>query len=202
VTALTLTQTALEGFEGALRRAGAPVDEYANPGISEDEIAETLAEIGIAPPVEAKVWWGWRNGVHWEGSESLPGPFRDAASVTRSVKRFRSARHNAELVAAPDDLSADDLWHPSWLPIIDSRHAVAIDCAVAFGEPSPVLLVMHEDRATFDKPRAGSLGEAVALWTAALDAGAYVWSEKAKRWFHEYDGVGPPLSDSPLIWLG
>src|SRR6202043_3804821 len=52
----------LESYAERIRERGVPFDERARPGLSDAEIDETMASVGLVLPLEARVWWSWRNG--------------------------------------------------------------------------------------------------------------------------------------------
>jgi hypothetical protein len=200
MAAVLLTPERLEAFEAQLRARAVPIDEWTLPGASDDQIDAAMAPIRIAAPGELKVWWRWRNGVMPAGRRRLPQPWGQALSLADAVARYESCRAVARAAALPAlNLSSDDLWHSSWLPILDTAQAVAVECDVGKDEPSPVLFVDHEDLETYNKPRAGSLGEVVAWWTSALETGAWYWDETAGWWLVDRARLDPTVQKSPLL---
>jgi hypothetical protein len=195
-----LTPELLDAFEAQLRARAVPLDEWTLPGATDDEIEVSLSGIGLTAPDELRVWWRWRNGVITEGRRLLPQPWGQALSVTDAIARYESCRAVARAAAQPKlNLFADDLWHPSWLPILGTAQAVAVECDVGDGDPSPVLFVDHEDLETYNKPRAGSLGEVVAWWISALQTGAWHREEAAGWWLVDRARLAPPAQTSPLL---
>ncbi len=53
----------LEHFGERVRATGAPIADAWAPGASEEHIDTLLAPLGIDLPGEARLWWGWHNGL-------------------------------------------------------------------------------------------------------------------------------------------
>jgi hypothetical protein len=53
----------LEEFARRLRAQGVPAMDAARLGLRETEMQALVAQLGLTLPYEARVWWGWRDGV-------------------------------------------------------------------------------------------------------------------------------------------
>jgi hypothetical protein len=42
---------------------GAPIVDHLQPGLSDEQMDELTAPLGLSLPVEARRWWGWHDGV-------------------------------------------------------------------------------------------------------------------------------------------
>ena len=63
MTAPVLTADLLETLERGWARQSAPVMEHLRPGLSPERIDDLTAPVGLRLPVEARIWWGWHDGV-------------------------------------------------------------------------------------------------------------------------------------------
>ncbi|MDN4598589.1 hypothetical protein [Leifsonia virtsii] len=105
------------------RRLGIPVDDSLNPGIGRQQIVDGLGEIGLTPPEEALVWWGWHNGLKFGAYRS---PALDQISLETSVGMFKTM---------PLGL-ADYEWNPDWIVLAGGSPAgMAINCDTRLALP-------------------------------------------------------------------
>ena len=75
-TAPQLTVDLLEQLAERWRRQRAPITEALSPGLDEEEMDALIAPLGLSLPVEARVWWGWHDGVaakHAHGAATVVG---------------------------------------------------------------------------------------------------------------------------------
>jgi len=112
----------LDRYADLLRAQSLPFDDWTNPGLSEAEIAELAAPLPFALPVEARVWWGWRDGTNPAGRAWSFGPGRYCLSPSSAVQEYQRDREGAERSAADPGISGprsdpDFMWHPGWLSI-------------------------------------------------------------------------------------
>lgn len=143
---------ALPRLEGLLARSGAAIVPVLHPGIGELEVVRLLDDVGLAPTAEVAAWFGWHDGAGGPGMSSrvievVPGgEFYDLAYLCRECAE---TRNNSEAVAATPGgvLTADDLWRPSWFPLLRlfGKGFVVVDLAGGEGSVSPVHVVWHGD---------------------------------------------------------
>jgi hypothetical protein len=198
-----LDRDLLSTYEERLRAQGVPVDGWTRPGLTTDEMRETLSPLGLRLPIEGSVWWAWRDGGEREGREHVLGPYKDFLSLSEAVKRHQDFRAIAEEQVEPDFPPFDDpdyQWNPAWLPISgDPSHPVVIDCSVAEGMPTPLRVIDWEDIDGFFKPRAESLGQLVSWYMKAMDAGAWRWSPERRQWDVRRELLDDELRMTPLL---
>jgi cell wall assembly regulator SMI1 len=180
-----------------LRSHGVPLDEWTlHPGLSDAEIDELMAVIGLVLPDEARVLWRWHDGILEDSRANPLGGFKGRfLSLEEAIKTHRFYR---EIVLEVVEGDPDIRYRPSWLPLLGEQHPVVIDCAVGRGQPTPLRLVYLADP---EEPhvRVRSLGEAVSLWSDALDQGVWKWDAAAKAWEVDRRSLAPPLRASPLL---
>ena len=82
-----LTTELLAEYEGSLRDLGVQVEGGFASGLGEAEMAAVLAPLPLELAVEARVWWGWRNGF-------VPGapPYFDREVRVRELDRVALQR--------------------------------------------------------------------------------------------------------------
>lgn len=169
-------------FKDRMRAQGAPVDEWGEPGLSGDEIAEMLAPLGLTLPVEACVWWEWHNGAT-QPPESKFGPRKRYLSLSAAIKQYEQSRWVAEKGAEDwPGQSTDSLWDPQWFPIEPGPQPVVVDCGVPEDTPTPVRYIDWEDIPNNHEIVAASLGEMVSWRILALDCGAWQWDVATGDW--------------------
>lgn len=151
-----LTTERLERFEAALRRAGAPVVDYAEPGLTPDQArALTVPFKKIELPQELLTWFGWHNGAT-RGSLSLN---RMWLSLQEALEEYEDLQ---EAGADPEYLSL--------LPITTGSPTILVECVPG----SPTLGRIFLERSPEDPaPKLGSVGELIEVWISYLDCGAW-----------------------------
>ncbi len=142
----------LSRLEALLARSGAAIVPVLHRGIDESEVVRLLAGVGLAPTSEVVTWYRWHDGAGGPGMSStvielVPGgEFYDLAYLSGECSETRS---NAEAVAAMPGgvLTSDDLWRPSWFPLLRlfGKGFLAVDLAGGDGSASPVHVVWHDD---------------------------------------------------------
>jgi hypothetical protein len=80
------------------------------------------------------------------------------------------------------DKTQDDLWDPSWFPLIGGGQPVAVDCSIPDGAPTPVRYVDWERVEDYWMPHTQSLGEMIGWWMDALDSGIWYWDRSRLTW--------------------
>lgn len=170
----------LQRLEEAFRAQGALTLKFASPGLSEDQIATTLAGIGLPAPDEVLTWWGWRNGSVRDGSwqhrqGASIGPFLQPTLAESIAYRAKQRTQEMELGNSPEQV--DLIWHRSWLLLAGRREALAV--LVEEGASTcPVLTA--DPYGTVDS--ATSVTEAVAVWVRALEERWWSWDDSAGLW--------------------
>lgn len=182
----------LQRLEEALLAQGARTLEFASPGLSEDQIATTLAGIGLPAPHEVITWWGWRNGSVRDGS----GRARASASITMFLQPTLSesiayrAMRRAEAVqqgTPPEQL--DIAWHHSWLLLAGRREPLAVLLEQG-ASTSPV--ITSDPYGNIDS--ATSIAEVVAVWVRALEERWWYWDEDETRWRPQFEKIPEEIS--------
>jgi cell wall assembly regulator SMI1 len=196
-----LDDAGLAEYVERLRSLGVPVDALSEPGLSDAEMDEMTAAVGLVLPGEARVLWRWHDGVPEDGRANPLGAFRKRfLRLSEAVNGHRQSRKVVLDVAKDDPVEDDPDMHyrPSWLPLLGPQHPLVIDCAVGVDEPTPLRLVDLEDP---DEPfvRARSLGEAVRLWSNALDRGLWKWDAAKQGWEVDLSSLAPIERASPLL---
>lgn len=155
---------------------GAPLVDLLQPGLTEAEMDDRTRPLGVTLPDEARLWWGWHDGVAVEhyGND----PQREIA-----VKAAGSGGY------PPDWGDPDYWWHPQWFPITESisGSTVACDCSVRPGEPTPIRAVSWGTKEDSDVPVARSFGEMVEWWLEAFDTGAWRYDRTQQTWVYSWE---------------
>lgn len=177
---MELTTEILERFRAALRTAGAPLGDAIGPGISDAEIDEVGAQLGVGVPRELRTLWRWGQ------------PTADAA--TREAGYDVNARY--ELWAPADAIKATLFYRPFITELAN--------CIAFAGPPQDGCLVVEGNAGTVTSPAfeayvgdnslihdgaslAPSLGTLFALWARQLECGDYTYDGREWHW----DGAMP-----------
>jgi hypothetical protein len=161
-----LTADLLDELEALLRDRGARVADSWSPPLAAEVVANQVAELGVAVPVELGTWWGRHNGVANVFRARTIGLGWQPLSVGESVEATRAQR---ELVDTQPDMPP---WSRSWLALCfdGSRGSLACETDVASGAPSPVHMYFADDESR-DRPAVPSIGELVHFWIDAIRDG-------------------------------
>lgn len=161
-----LTTEQIDRLVDALVRQGAPVVDLLAPGLSDREMDELTAPLGMRLPDEARTWWG-----HYNGAPVRPGDESRDPALSPSwwwAPLEVVVAHREEVRAWVDP----DMWLKSWLPVAVGGYDLVIETAVESGQPSPVHLIDFEgDDENVGEchiPALPSFGALVDAWTAAL----------------------------------
>ena len=179
---------ALGRLEKAWAHLEAPIVPILQRGLSDEQIDDLCAPLGLTVPPELRAWWQWHDGAvvpeggRWIQRTIGPGgyEFLPLADALDLYERLRSI--------FPD--GAEHVWTRTWMPFMarDSE-TLYVDCAgvTAWGN-SPVRQVNKE----WEEPevdRAQSLLHAVETWIWLLESGSYRWT--GEHW--ESDWTAVPL---------
>jgi hypothetical protein len=173
-----LTAALLERLDEELREIDAPVVKLWRPGLSEADMDALTAEVGISLSTEARIWWGWHDGVElgaahpWE--RGIGGAW-DALPLAAAVADVIRNRQIAVTVAAENPGFHHADWPDSWIALCGdvSYPRLACECAVPAGAPSPVHYYDVSGNMEPMRPKAGSVGELVHAWLDALADGTW-----------------------------
>jgi len=198
-----LDEALLEELGARWRDQRAPIAERLQPGLSDGEMDALTAPVGLHLPAEARIWWGWHDGVPADpsglmvyrqiGGAGLPYlPLADAVTEYRR-RRALAAESTREAPADSERARVDFWWDPTWLPVTYSGHgsAVAIGCEVPPGTPSPVRVVDWEDMSDSRSIVTPSLRTVVTWWIEALDSGSFRYDQDRNVWTGDPDATPP-----------
>jgi hypothetical protein len=176
----------LEELADRWRRHGAPVGDGLQPGLVGEQIDALTAPLGLRLPTEARVWWGWHDGVYasrvrWARErEVVPGleflPLAEAVRRCIDMRVISLDWHKSAAGAEPDPW-----WGPSWFVLTDAGQAgiIAGDCAIPDGAPTPIRCVDPPEPGNVPStPILGSLGALVQGWIDAFDQGAWTYTDR------------------------
>lgn len=197
-----LDMAMLREYDARLRKTGVPVDEWARPGLSEEEMRDVLAPLELTLPIEARLLWGWRNGEEDAAGGRLWRPYHRCLSLDQAVAQYRQSRLVAQKSAEKwEGKEQDDIWHPTWFPLVkgDGAPVTVVDCSVPQGEPTPITFVDWENLHTPTLPRARSLGEMISWWIYALDRGAWVFDAATGKWAEDVELIAEEYRFNPLM---
>lgn len=202
----------LNQLEEHWRRQRAPLLEHLRPGLTDSEADSLTAPLGLHLPVEARIWWGWHDGV---SADVLPGygrtiggpgfqflPLKEAVAVYVRWRKL-AGELAGDFVGDPRVQLADQdyWWPPSWFPITSASNGdtVACDCSVAEGDPTPIRVIVAEEMGADREPAVDSFGQMIDWWIEALDLGAWRYDPDAARWNYDYKRLDPARELTRLV---
>jgi cell wall assembly regulator SMI1 len=186
-----LTFELLGEYETRLKGMGVPIKDVFAPGLSEPEMAAAVAALPLELSLEARVWWGWHNGI-LDGEGLYRGLIAPGTYLRSLEQAIRDHDENRALAEERDPENGDLWWDPAWMPILspDNGTTIGCDCSVAEGEPSPLHVVWWENP---DDPgprqAAQSLGQMVVWWLDAVDSGIWRYDPTEGRWRRDWAAV-------------
>ena len=169
-----LDQALLGELEASWRAQGADIAEILAPGLGDDAITALVGPLGLTLPEEARIWWGWHDGVTEATANGWQiGPSLGFYSLAEAVDEYRWIDDNMEERDFPR----------SWLPLTaDEGGPLAVDCAA-----DPVVAPVKSIDFEVDIfPGGDSLGDVVELWIEAMSTGAWSWNP-AGYWDRDLD---------------
>lgn len=143
---------ALSRLEAILGRSGAAIVSVLHAGIRPAEVSRLLGGVGLEPSAEIVTWFGWHDGAGRLGMpreliEIVPGG--EFHGLDHLCGQYLQARSIAEEVTSMPGsiLTADDLWNPSWLPLLrlSGKGFIVADLSDADRAASPVHVVWLDD---------------------------------------------------------
>jgi hypothetical protein len=159
----------LSELDELLGSLGVDLDTVLEPGISPEKVDAAMASVGLVPPEELVVWYGWHNGlrVNDQGKYLGEPPFVYQADVDWSVRKYRyRVRESVPM----------GLWAEGWF-CMESDRGLAAFCS---GNPEDLPLLRREASDTYDfveestAHQVVSLSTMVALWIQAIESGL-IW---------------------------
>jgi hypothetical protein len=117
-----LLRELLTALDRESSRLGVPVSEKLPAGLSRSEIEDLFDSIGLTPPEELLVWWGWHNGIR--SQTWMSG--RDQIDLREAIQVYRSQDLGTEWYE----------WNPEWiLAAGQSNNGMAVCCQIQPGSP-------------------------------------------------------------------
>lgn len=183
-----LTSELLENYAADLRSLGVPIADCLAPGLASERMDLMTHPLGLDLPTEARVWWGWHDGV--AGSDAVPtdvtitGSGWRYLSLEQALNATTETRDVADRFGPRDDPSGG--WPSEWIVVLRAMHGAvaAIDCAVE-SSGSPVYVVEWEEGFPTG-PSSPSMGSMVAGWIDAVARGIHGY-ERGRGWRYDWD---------------
>jgi cell wall assembly regulator SMI1 len=97
-----LTEDLLEHLAERWRALRAPIANSLRPGLSEAEMEALVDPLGLRLPTEARVWWGWHDGVEVDLLSYGIGNCIVPLQLARAVEKY------GELLEVAADVTAGD----------------------------------------------------------------------------------------------
>jgi hypothetical protein len=155
-----LTADLLEGLLDSLTRAGCPTRERLYPGLTDEQMDEITAPLGLTLSTEARVWWSRHNGGD---NAQIAG---QAAMSLESVVSDAQMSQQLQQIVEPDGVLA---WDDRLILIAGNDTCFACDCSVPDGAPSPIWVWVNSDAEGLQGPTLPSFGSLIEIWTIAID---------------------------------
>ncbi len=155
-----LTAEQLERLKASWRRAGAPIVDHLEPGLTRDAIDAAFAPYeDLEPPEELYTWWGWHNGA----AGHMLGGDREFLSLEAALAFYEDIQPGVPSVLLP--VTTDR----PWFHIECLQYSSQTGRIVGFdvGEPLEIWLP--------------SLGELVETWIGFIEQG--IWKYDATSYF-------------------
>lgn len=185
---IRLNPTLLDQLEQRWRDQNAYIASTLRPGLSDAEMDELTAGLGLTLPGEARQWWRWHDGADPQPSGSpaqLGGGNNAFLPLAVAVQHCAEVREMLQY-AWGEDLGPD--WSRNWLTLNSKEAPVIIDCGVGFDDPVPVRAFVFEDP-SWGAEGVRSLGELVEIWIATIDSGGWFYNQDKQLWEQDLDKV-------------
>jgi cell wall assembly regulator SMI1 len=143
---------ALHRLESILSSSGAAIVPTLHRGRAADDVRHAFSTLGLVPSAEVSTWYTWHDGA---GERGMPtevialvpgGEFYDLHALLEDYVQTR--RSALELASRPGfPFSADEMWDPSWFPILRlfGKGFIAAEVGSSPSEVSPLHVVWHDD---------------------------------------------------------
>jgi hypothetical protein len=118
--ALVLDAELLGELERRWRDQGWPGVDWLQPGLDDGEIDAMTSPLGLRLPLEARRWWGWRDGLVLPEDAAreqhvFGGPGFVYLSLSGAVHQYKMMRDTAKSLvdSGPDVIAEDEFWQAS-----------------------------------------------------------------------------------------
>jgi len=182
----------LDEYEYESRIYSGPV-ERALAGISREEVVDSFAQVGLVPPEELVVLFGWHNGVRIGGTSPFPRLW--FTPLAELVGNYESRLRLFEQFDDEDLRFATWGAGPGWFPLVPGQYTLAVDCTRA---PDLAPRVRSTDIEFDDNQKPMRRGQIVSLctlvtwWIEGIRSGAHRWDSFTQTWSTE-DALLPEL---------
>jgi hypothetical protein len=165
-----LLRDLLQQYESDIRKAGVRTKDVLLPGLSEREIRRQFGDIGIEPPEELLVWWGWHNGINQRYTGATRFNF---LPLEAAIATYSSDPHGTDIHS----------WNPQWIRVADYSAGIAVKCENRTIPPLVRYVSAWTSGTQDDETEAQvvSLCTPVSWWLLAIEKG----------WAKFQPGVGP-----------
>ena len=193
----------LARLESTLRSLGVPWLDSMSPGLSNAQIDQAMAPLGLEAPLEARRWWHWHDGVEVDEEESHRarsiGPRFEFLPMWSALE----SHEWQEELARKSGTAERGLWRYEWLPIVSANgKPITCDCSADPTGLAPIRFVDHHgvagDRDHVKEPDAPSFGEVVNLWLWAMDVGIYSY-DRDDGWSYQWELLPSALRTTGLV---
>ncbi len=178
----------LDEFEAELAAARGGQPFPYNPGLTDEEIDQRLAPHGLIAPEGLRRWYRRHDGVSpppdlpvapWELGGWRPLSLADALAE----RQFR-AELVAEITAGEPAGTADEVWHPEWLPVFTAGNGdpLVVECNTPTEPDRLDAGMVHCTDGINLYGTLASLDEVLAVWLRALRTGFWRWDGTNRRW--------------------
>ena len=188
---------ALAEIEDIWQTRNLPILRHLQPGLTDGEIDELTAPIGLTLPGEARAWWRWHNGVTSDTSdaEASPGPDVRYCSLADAVAFYTLQRKE---FARRDPAFVVDQWPSEWFVLCyGPQKIITIDCSPEFRTETPVRVLDYWDEEV-RTPKAASVADMVRVWCRAWASGAYRFDLQTHDWDRDWERL-PPDADLRML---
>lgn len=169
------------------------------PGVDGDVLGSWAHDAGLRLPIELREWW------RTTGGQSAAARFAGTATPTRSLltpsdalKWKQRLTQTAQDTCGDWGLAAEDLWAPTWVPILGNRPFVVVDVSASGEAPVRVVDWASMQPQDWQRVRLQSMGALVQQWIDLIDSGLWWWDRDAGRWQVRWDEVPDHLKATGL----
>ena len=165
-----LSDDQLDRLEGHWKRMEIPLLDVMRPGFGREELDRIFEPTGLRVSDELARWWGRFGGPDPETRKGLQfwlGPDRQMATPEEALSWWLFWRG-----FNTDNFPDEPEYHmpATRLQVVTGQRALAAECVVESGEPSPIFSEEAWDE-DFAIPCSPSLGDMVDFWLLAFERG-------------------------------